>query len=63
MKVTFNTAGTVETVFKEDGTIFGYKVGKKSGSTIFVTKLIDEFFEENVAIYVDAWGSFWAKKA
>lgn len=62
MKTTFVTSGEVETLIKNDGTVFGYKVGRKSGSTIFLTKDIEEFHVADNHIKVDEYGSYWVKK-
>jgi hypothetical protein len=62
MDYTFKTSGTVEPIYKQDGTLFGYNVGRKDAGTIFLLGCIDEFYEVNVSIYIDRWGGYWAKK-
>lgn len=63
MKPTFITSGTVETVYHEDGTVFGFNVGRKNSGSIFLTSLIDEFHRKGIRVYVDKYGSYWTKKA
>lgn len=56
----FKTTGFVETLYREDGTVKGYRVFHTEGS-VHVTNVIDEYYYKDNLVHIDKWGRPWVK--